>query len=322
VNRQLLQRIAVRLGANLLTLIAVSIVAFLLMNSKSPDDVARSVLGREITSTQIATFVAKNQLDQPLYSRYLSWSGHFIRGDLGKSIVTGRSVSSDAITRLERSLILAGIAAVLGVGGGILLGVFLAQRIGTRTDFRVVTVLLVLASMPEFLIGIALYLIFVVWLGWFPTQSAMAFAFGGFGARALTFVLPASTIALLLMPQVARVARIATSEALGAHYVDAARLRGLNEQRVRWDHAFRNAAVPLVSVIGTNLVYSLTGVVVVDYLFGFPGIGALLVAAIGSGDVLTVQGIIMMFAVSVAIINAIVDIAILWLNPRLRLATS
>jgi peptide/nickel transport system permease protein len=103
--------------------------------------------------------------------------------------------------------------------------------------------------------------------------------------------------------------------------VGAARLRGLNERQVKWDHAFRNAAVPLVSVIGLNLVYAISGVLVVDYLFGFPGIGSLLVAAIGSGDVLTTQGIIMIFAVIITIINVNVDIMILWLNPRLRLAT-
>src|SRR6266567_389419 len=121
------------------------------------------------------------------------------------SIVTGRPVSNDVFTRLGRSLTLAGIAALFGVTGGILIGVFLAQRKGTPTDFRCVTILLVLAAMPEFLIGITLYLAFVVWLGWFPTQSAMAFSFGGFSERAITFVLPAATIALLLMPHIARV---------------------------------------------------------------------------------------------------------------------
>ena len=322
MSRKLALQIALRLGANIVTLVLVSLVAFLLMNFKAPEDVARSVLGREISAAQIARFVESNQLDRPLHTRYLAWIGGLIKGDLGKSIVTGRSVSSDAMTRLGRSLILAGIAAVLGVGGGILMGVFLAQIMGTRSDFRLVTALLVLASMPEFLIGIALYLVFVIWLGWFPTQSSMAFSFGGFAARATTFVLPSTTIALLLMPHIARIARVATFEALGASYVDAARLRGLGERQVRWDHAFRNAAVPLVSAIGTNLVYSISGVVVVDYLFGFPGIGALLVAAIGSGDALTVQGIIMMFAVIVAVINIGVDLTLLWLNPRLRLAMS
>jgi peptide/nickel transport system permease protein len=322
MSRKLALQIALRLGANIVTLVLVSLVAFLLMSFKAPEDVARSVLGREISAAQIARFVERNQLDRPLHTRYLAWIGGLIKGDLGKSIVTGRSVSSDAMTRLGRSLILAGIAAVLGVGGGILMGVFLAQRMGTRSDFRLVTALLVLASMPEFLIGIALYLVFVIWLGWFPTQSSMAFSFGGFAARATTFVLPSTTIALLLMPHIARIARVATFEALGASYVDAARLRGLGERQVRWDHAFRNAAVPLVSAIGTNLVYSISGVVVVDYLFGFPGIGALLVAAIGSGDALTVQGIIMMFAVIVAVINIGVDLTLLWLNPRLRLAMS
>lgn len=299
----------------------VSAITFLLMNLKKPEDIARSVLGREIANDQIAHFVARHQLDRPVHVRYFEWIGNLLRGDLGNSIVTGRPVSADVFTRLQRSLALAGIAALFGVTGGVMFGVFLAQRVGTTTDFRCVTILLVLASMPEFLIGIALYLVFVVWLGWFPTQSAMAFSFGDFWVRAVTFVLPAATIALLLMPHIARVARVATSEAFAASYVSAARLRGLNERQVKWDHAFRNAAVPLVSVIGINLVYAISGVLVVDYLFGFPGIGSLLVAAIGSGDLLTTQGIIMIFAVIITIINISVDIVILWLNPRLRLAT-
>jgi peptide/nickel transport system permease protein len=320
VTLRLLRQIAARLGANAVTLLMVSVVTFLLMNMKKPEDIARSVLGREITNEQIARFVERNQLDRPVLKRYADWAGNFVQGDLGKSIVTGRPVSNDVFTRLGRSLTLAGVAALFGVTGGILVGVFLAQRKGTPADFRLVTFLLVLASMPEFLIGIALYLVFVVWLGWFPTQAGMAFSFGDFWARAATFVLPAATIALLLMPHIARVARVATSEAFAASYVAAARLRGLSERQVKWNHAFRNAAVPLVSVIGINLIYAISGVLVVDYLFGFPGIGSLLVAAIGSGDVLTTQGVIMMFAVIITIINVTVDLAILWLNPRLRLS--
>lgn len=318
---RLLWQIAGRLAANVVTLLVVSVVTFLLMNIKKPEDIARSVLGREITEDQIARFVERHQLDRPVHVRYFEWIGKLLRADLGMSVVTGRPVSDDVFTRLQRSLTLAAIAALFGVTGGILIGVFLAQRKETPTDFRCITMLLVLASMPEFLIGIALYLVFVVWLGWFPTQSVMAFSFGDFWARAITFVLPAATIALLLMPHIARVARVAALEAFSASYVSAARLRGLSERQVKWDHAFRNAAVPLVSVIGINLVYAISGVLVVDYLFGFPGIGSLLVAAIGSGDVLTTQGIIMIFAALITMINISVDIGILWLNPRLRLAT-
>jgi peptide/nickel transport system permease protein len=321
VSLKLLRQIVTRLGANAVTLLVVSIVTFFLMNIKKPEDIARSVLGREITIDQIESFVERNQLNRPVTVRYVDWISDFVRGDLGKSIVTGRPVSNDIFTRLSRSLTLAGVAAFFGVIGGILVGMFLAQRKGTKTDFRIVTVLLVLASMPEFLIGIALYLVFVIWLGWFPTQSGMAFAFGDFRARAITFVLPSATIALLLMPHIARVARVVTAEAFAASYVSAARLRGLDERQIKWDHAFRNAAVPLVSVISINMVYAVSGVVVIDYLFGFPGIGSLLVAAIGSGDVLTTQGIIMMFAVIITIINITADVVALWLNPRLRLAS-
>ncbi|MGO4112486.1 ABC transporter permease [Rhizobium ruizarguesonis] len=317
----LLSRVAVRLSANILTLLMVSIVTFVLMNIKKPEDIARSVLGREVTQDQIDTFIDLHQLNRPTYVRYTEWMTDFMRGDLGHSIITGRPVSNDIFTRLGRSLTTAATAVVFAIFGGILVGVYLAQRKDTKTDFRWITALLVLASMPEFLIGIALYLIFVVWLQWFPTQSAMAFSFGSTWDQAITYVLPSATISLLLMPHIARVARVATSEALAAGYVHSARLRGLSERVVRWDHAFRNAAVPLVSVIGLNMVYAVSGVLVVDYLFGFPGIGSLLVSAIGSGDIFVTQGVIMAFAVIIVLINIAVDVAILWLNPRLRLAS-
>ncbi|WP_075217122.1 ABC transporter permease [Mongoliimonas terrestris] len=318
MSLRLLKPIATRLGANVVTLIVISMVTFGLMNLKAPEDVARSVLGREVSAAQIADFVAKNGLDAPVAVRYVDWISRFAIGDFGHSIVTGRPVSNDVLTRLNRSLTLAALGSLFGVAAGIVIGVQLALRAGSKADFRVVTGLLVIASMPEFLIGIALYLVFVVWLGWFPTQAGMAFSFGDAWARAMTFVLPAATIGLLLMPHIARVARASAIEAFASPYVDAARLRGLSERQVSWDHAFRNAALPLMSVIGVNLVYAVSGVVVVDFLFGFPGLGALLVASIGSGDVFTTQAIVMMFAVVIVVINIAVDLAMLWLNPKAR----
>jgi len=128
--------------------------------------------------------------------RYFEWIGNFSGAIWATPSPRDVPVSADVFTRLQRSLTLAGIAALIDVTGGILFGVFLAQRMETPTDFRCVANLLVLASIPEFPIGIALYLVFVAWLGWFPTQSAIAFSFGDFWVRAVTFVLPAATIAL------------------------------------------------------------------------------------------------------------------------------
>jgi len=177
-------------------------------------------------------------------TRYLDWIGSFVRGDLGKSIVTGRPVSNDVFIRLGRSLTLASIAALFGVTGGILMGVFLAQRKGTPTDFRCVTILLVLASMPEFLIGIALYLVFVVWLDGSPLKPAWHSRSAMFGRRAVTFVLPAATIALLLHAAHRPGGTCRDIRGLAASYVGAARLRGLNERQVKWDHAFRMPRCP------------------------------------------------------------------------------
>jgi len=320
-GRRIANTIFQRIVANAIVLLIISAVTFALMNFKAPEDLARSVLGREVSSEQIAAFVRSNNLDANFVERYLSWISGVFAGDLGTSLITRRAVSAVVSDAIGRSLTVAMLGAFLGVCSGVLAGVFLGVRVGSKTDIRMVTALLVIASMPEFLIGIALYMLFVTWLGWFPTQAAFAFSFGSASERAMNYILPAATIALLLLPHVARVTRVTMAEAIDAPYVVAAKLRGLSQVQTKWNYAFRSAAASLISVIGVNLVYAISGVVVVEYLFGFPGVGSLLVEAIGAGDSVTVQAVIMIFAIFVIIINVSVDIIIVILNPRLRYGT-
>lgn len=311
-------RIVVRISANLATLAIISFLVFVVMSFKTPEDVARSVLGREVSHEQLDAFIEKHQLNAPLVERYAVWAAGAVGGNFGESLLTGRPVSKEIRTRLSRTVLLAAIGGTLGVAMGVFIGVLQARRFGSKFDVAITGANLGVAAVPEFLVAMLLYLVFVIWLKWFPTQSGLAFSFGGLWDKALTLILPAATVALLVMPHVARLTRATTVEALSAPCVDAARLRGLDRRTVVWDYAFRNSAVPVVSAIGLAMTYAVSGLVTVEVVFGFPGIGSLLIQTLGSGDVLVSQGIILVFAVIIISINLLVDIATFWLNPRIR----
>lgn len=312
------RRVVVRILANFATLVIISFLVFVVMSFKTPENVARSVLGRDVSQQQLDAFIAKNQLDAPLVHRYAIWASKAVTGNFGESLLTGRPVSKEIQTRLVRTVLLAAIGGTLGVALGVFIGVMQARRFGSKFDVGFTGANLGIAAVPEFLVAMLLYLVFVIWLKWFPTQSGFAFSFGGLWDRVLTLILPAVTVALLVMPHVARLTRATTVEALSAPYVDAARLRGLDRRTVVWDHAFRNSAVPVVSAIGLAMTYAVSGLLTVEVVFGFPGIGSLLIQTLASGDVLVSQGIILVFAVIIISINILVDIATFWLNPRLR----
>ncbi|MDI5930012.1 ABC transporter permease [Rhizobium leguminosarum] len=307
-----------RLVANILTIIVISVLVFLLMNFKGPNEIAISILGRDASQEQLTVFIQSNRLNLPISQRYLSWIGHAMMGDFGTSVSTGRAVLDDVFPALQVSATLAFFSALVGIGFGIVIGVFLAVRAGSKSDFRIVVGLIALAALPEFIVGICLYLIFAVFLGWLPSENSFAFSFGTFGDRVVAFILPTLTLAALIVPQVARVTRAAMTEALASGYVSSARLRGLKERQIVWDHAFRNASVPLAGVLGLNVAFAMTGTLSVETVFGLPGLGSMLVSSIASGDVFTTQTIIMIFAVLIAVVNIFVDLAVLALNPRLR----
>ena len=317
---RLAKKALVRLVGNCLTLVVISVVVFALMNFKAPQDIAMSVLGRDISAEQVQTFIDRHGLDRPLLARYASWATGAVQGDLGASVITGRPVMPDLWRRLQISLILAGCATLLGSIVGIILGVSLAKRAGGKIDFFAVMTLLGLAALPGFIIGIFLYLLFVAFLGWLPSESSFAFSFGGFKDRAIAFIMPVASLALMIIPQVARVTRATMIEALESQYVATAKLRGLSQTQVIWGHAFRASTASLTSVIGINAVFALTGTLVIEVVFGLPGLSTLLVSAIGSGDVVTTQAIIMTFAFAIMIVNMIVDTLTVLLNPRLRFA--
>jgi peptide/nickel transport system permease protein len=308
-----------QLGVALLTLLVISIVTFAATNYKSPEDVARQALGREAAKVQLDAYLKEHGLDKPIYVRYGNWLGDFVRGDFGTSVVTDRPVRDDIGPRFVRTFLLSLIALAVALPLSVALGVFMARRIGQWSDFTLLIGTVIVAAMPEFVVGIGLLMLFAVTLGWLPVDSS-GISFGGFEAQAKAYVLPALTLVLAMVPHIARIARVSAREAFGAPFVQAAVLRGLSRRRVTWDHGMRNAAVPLVNAVAINIVYLLSGVIVVENVFAFPGIGQALVQAIGGGDVITVQAIALVMGAMFIAISLAADLLAVYFNPRLRTA--
>jgi peptide/nickel transport system permease protein len=313
--------VARQLGIAVLTLFVISVVTFAATNYKSPEEVARAALGREAAKVQLDAYLKEHGLDKPIYIRYGNWLGDFVQGDFGTSPVTGRSVRDDIGPRFTRTLLLSLVAIVVALPISVAIGVFMARRIGKPSDFALLIGTVIVAAMPEFVVGIGLLMLFAVTLGWLPVDST-AISFGTLTEQAKAYVLPALTLVLAMVPHIARIARVSAREAFGAPFVQAAVLRGLSRRTVTWDHGMRNAAVPLVNAVAINIVYLLSGVIVVENVFAFPGIGQALVAAIGAGDVITVQAIALVMGAMFIAISLTADLLAVYFNPRLRTAAA
>lgn len=308
-------------GSALLTLLVISIVTFAATNVKSPTEVARNALGRETSEAQLQAYVQEHGLDEPVYVRYGTWLGDFVRGDWGVSPVTGREVREDVVPRLGKTLLLSLVSLLVALPISVLIGVFMARRGGSWKDLSLLIGTVVVAALPEFVVGIGLLMLFAVTLGWLPTDST-ALSFGTSTEKVKAYILPSLTLILAMVPYIVRIARGAAREALAAPYTQAALLRGLARRTVIWDHAMRNAAVPLVNAVAINLVYLLSGVIVVENVFAFPGIGQALVQAIAQGDVLTVQAIALVMGAMFIAISLVADLLVVYFNPRLKAASA
>jgi peptide/nickel transport system permease protein len=298
------------------TLFLISVVTFV-ATSSSPQNIARNVLGHYVTASQLDAYIAEHGLDRPIVVRYSEWISGLVRGDWGRSEVTGREVWPEIVKRAKRTVVLSLLSILVAVPSALMLGVFMARRAGSYSDLSLLIVTVIFAALPEFIIGIGLIALFSVTLEWLPANST-GMAFGTFRDVALAYVLPTSTLALAIIPYIARIARSTAVEAFSSAYTRAAVLRGLPRRSVVWSHAMRNAAVPLVNAIAINLVYLLGGVVVVENVFAFPGLGQQLVAAIGQSDTIVVMAITMVLGVLFIGISFTADLLVVYFNPRLQ----
>jgi peptide/nickel transport system permease protein len=304
VQAYVLRRLLEMLGA----LLAMSLIVFVL--SRALGDPVSLMLSDYATEADREAMRAELGLDRPLPAQYLSFVGNALRGDLGNSVAGAREPVVDIImVRLPASLQLATVALGLSLVIGIPLGVVAATRYGTWVDTAVRALALVGQAIPVFWLGIVLIFVFSVELRWLPTSG-----YGSFSH----FVLPAVTMALFTVAAVTRLTRISMLDALDSEFVRLARMKGLSEIRVVWKHALSNSLIPVLTYMGAFFATMVTGAVVIETVFGWPGIGRLAYEAIIDRDYPLMQAVVLVMTSLFMLANMTVDLLHAWLDPRLR----
>src|ERR1700742_4288963 len=315
MTRFLLRRILL----GLLTLLLVSIVVFAATQAL-PGNAARAILGRDATPARLAALSRQLHLDRSVLSQYFSWLGGVVTGNLGTSAATQNSVSSLIGGRLANSAFLVLVSAIVAIPLSIGLGVLMAVRRDRPTDHVLSTTSLALASLPDFVIGIGLALLFATNVSHiFPAVSLIPPGEHAWNVPNAV-VLPAATLVIAVTPYISRIMRASMVEVLESEYVTMARLKGLPNRTVIWRHAVPNAIVPAIQVSALQLAYMAGGVVVVEFVFQYPGIGAALVDAVGNRDMPVVQSVTMLAAALYVFLNLAADLATIMVTPRLRTA--
>jgi peptide/nickel transport system permease protein len=299
-------------------LVGVTVIVFLVI-SLIPGDPAKAILGTFATPETMAQLRHDLGLDQSLPVQYFIWLGHVLRGDLGRSYILHKPVADEVFERLFPTLLLAGTALVLSCFIGILLGIIAAVRQNAWQDKVITIVVLFGISTPSFWLGILMIFWFGVRLAWLPI-GGMRDMFGTGGVLDILrhLVLPASALAAVAGAVLVRLTRGAMLEILRQDYVRTARAKGLSERRVIYVHAFRNALVGIIPIIGLEAGFVLGGAVYIETVFQWPGVGRMLVSAISTRDILLVQGGVLVVAAAYVVINLLTDIAQSLLDPRIR----
>jgi peptide/nickel transport system permease protein len=314
-GKQLLKRI----GFAILTLWLVSLVVFAAVIAL-PGDAATAILGKEATPDRVAALREQLHLNESVVTQYTQWLKGILTFDFGNSAATQQPVTQLLNDRVANTLFLVFVASIIAVPLSILIGVWTAMKRDRPADHITSTVTLVLAALPEFVIGIGLILIFATGLfHWFPAVSLIPP-----GEKAWqnlnVVVLPAATLIIAVVPYISRIMRGSMIEVLESEYVTMARLKGLPEREVIWKHAVPNAIVPAIQVTALQLAWMAGGVVLVEFVFQYPGIGAAFVDAVGNRDIVVVQAITMLAAAVYVFLNLAADLATIMVTPRLRTA--
>jgi len=280
-------------------------------------NVALRVLGRQATPEQLAEFNKAHGLDKPVVQQYGEWLWDFVRGDWGTSAVSNRTITEIVVPRLEYTMILAVASIVIAVPLSIMFGIYLA-RPGSRARELILNIANVsVAAIPVFVIGIVLIYVFSVKLGITPVDSTGR-SCGAIADKGAAVILPPVTLGITLLPHISRLTQVSVRETMTTPYARAAVLRGLPRRTITYRHLMPNAAGPIVNVVALDLIWLIGGVIVVENVFGFPGLGTLLVQSIGSGDLLVVQAVAMVSGVLFIGIGLIADLLVTVFNPRLR----
>jgi peptide/nickel transport system permease protein len=314
-------RLAVkRLTFGALVLWAVSVVVFLATQAL-PGDAARAILGREATPQRLAALRAQLDLDRPLPVQYLSWLRGMLTFDAGTSLANGLPVGQFLAPRIVNSVVLMLCAALVGTPLAMAIGTWSALRRDRAVDHATALVTLVLAALPEFVVGIVLVIVFAT--GVFHALPAVFVSADGSApawADPRQLVLPTLTLVLAVGPYITRMMRATMVEVLESEYVQQARLKGLPEPTVLLRHALPNAVGPVVQVVALQLAWLAGGVVVVEYLFRYPGVGFALVDAVNNRDLPVIQALSLLIAAVYIGVNLLADLVSLATNPKVRTA--
>jgi peptide/nickel transport system permease protein len=311
--------IRLALGRIALGIVTVLVVSALIFTGTLilPGDVATAVLGQSATPEAVEAIRRSLGLNDPALVRYLRWLGDFSSGDMGTSLTTRRPVAPDLWVRIHNTFFLAGTAALVAVPLALILGIATAMRRDSWFD-RIANVFSLAAiSLPEFFVGYLLILLVSVQLGWFPSLAIVTPGMG-LPDRLYAIALPALTLVFAVLAYMMRMTRTAVLDVMSHPYIEMAVLKGVPPTRIVLRHALPNALAPIIQVVAFNLAYLVVGVVLVEVVFVYPGVGQYLVDAVAKRDIPVVQACGLVFGITYVGLNVAADILVILANPRLR----
>ncbi|HZF05500.1 MAG TPA: ABC transporter permease [Patescibacteria group bacterium] len=308
--------VAQRLLALIPVVLVVATVAFVLIHL-APGDPASIIAGPDASSDDIVRIQRQLGLDAPFHVQLFRWYGRLARGDLGQSIFLRRPVLEAIVDRAEPTILLTLYAMLIAVAIGVPAGVLAARHHDATTDQALMAGALIGISIPNFLLGLLMILVFSVQLGWFPVAGYVPLEDGWLGTlRSLT--LPAFALGVVQSALIARIARSAMLDVLREQFITAGRARGLSESAVVYKHALKNAMIPTITVIGISFAILISGSVVVEQVFNIPGLGRLIISAVLRRDYPVIQGVVLCIAGLYMLVNLVVDLSYVVFDPRVR----
>lgn len=314
IGSPLLRYVAVRLVQGAVVLALISILTFGLIHAAPGSPISLLIGEARVTPETIANIERRWGLDRPVWEQYLVWVGNVATGDFGQSITrTGTPVTEMIGEALPYTLRLNAAAITLSIAIAIPLGIMAAYRRNSMLDYLTTATSTLGVAVPNYWIGLLLIIVFASQLGWLPTYGA--------GAGWRSYVLPVAVLAFEEMAGLIRVTRGATLEALGADHVQTARAKGLRERTVMTGHVVRNALLPIVTVLGYRIAFILSGTIVIETVFAFPGIGRLFSDSLFDLDYQVVQALVLLLALIVVAGNLLTDLTYALIDPRIRIAS-
>lgn len=306
-----------RIGIVLITVLAVSLIIFL-GTKVLPGDAAQIRLGQQATDANIAAMRERLGLDRSLFVQYFTWLGNFVTGDLGVSLLSDVPITSLIADRYKNTLTVSLLTAMIGVPISLMLGIFAAMFPGSIYDRILTLVSVTLVASPEFFTATLLVLLLVFVLG--VGNAVVVGSTEGLGLLGLIshFALPIATLSFQIASQLIRMSRAAVLNVMSSPYIEMAILKGVTRRRIIFRHALLNSIGPIVNVVALNLAYLVTGVIVVEVYFGYPGLATLIVQGVQTRDFILIQGLGMIFCMTYVVLMLLADIAAYVSNPRLR----